>query len=113
MRPDIAKSNKNELCKYNDIINFYKIILKWRKKMVDLEIMKNGEAILNRDVKIGEKISYQNDYLKKIGEIGQADVLVDLDKDSKLIAGGYAEGKTVITDKSVEVCDWLIVKAIQ
>lgn len=80
--------------------------------MVDLEIRENGDAILNRDVKKGETISYQNEYLKNLGKTGEANVLIDLNKDIKLKAGGYAEGKVVITDESVEIGDWLIVKAI-
>jgi hypothetical protein len=83
------------------------------KAMVVLEIMENGEAILNRDVKEGEKISYQNNYLKSLGKTGQADVLIDLNKNIKLKAGFYEEGKIVITNKSVEACDMLIVKVIQ
>lgn len=79
--------------------------------MIDLEIKSDGKAVLNKNVGEGELITYQNDYLKRIGKVSEAKALMDLDKDSELQAGYYTEGITVIT-ADVGSEDFLVVKKL-
>ncbi|HCL4455060.1 TPA: hypothetical protein N2D10_003086 [Clostridium botulinum] len=77
--------------------------------MVDLIITKDDKVILTRDVKKGEKITYQNDYLKRHNQTYIAEVREDLSKDTILTVGFYEEGRIVISaDTDNEDC--LIIK---
>lgn len=81
--------------------------------MIDLKVLESGKVILNRDVKASEVITYQNEYLKGLGKTEKATVLMDLDKNSELVAGGNMDGKVVIKSDSENYGDVLIVKLVE
>lgn len=81
--------------------------------MIDLEVyIEKEKVVLNRDVRTGEEITYQNDYLREENMIRKAKVHKDLKVSDELVSGYYEKGKTVITaDLGTE--DFLIVKKIK
>ena len=61
-------------------------------------------------VKEGEIITYQNDYLEKMGNTEKARVLMNLFKDTKLHAGANYDGKVAIESGDITDCDCLVVR---
>lgn len=79
------------------------------KNIIGLEILEDGTAMLNKDVKKDDVVVYQNEYLRKMNKTVNAKVHKDLSKGSKLKAGYYEEGEIVITaEENTE--DYLVVK---
>lgn len=77
--------------------------------MIDLLIMDDGKVVLNRNIKKGEIITYQNSYLKRVNQTDTVEILEDLNKEDILYAGALFNGR-VVASKNENMADYLVIK---